>query len=67
MKNIMVKSFVGVLTILLLTIVSFAQTSKRIDFVKEGSNSLVWEERVAANSTKSFVFNAKKGQNYCWE
>lgn len=39
-----------------------AQTPKRIDFAKEGSNSLVWEEKVAANSTKSFVFAAKKGQ-----
>lgn len=35
---------------------------KRIDFAKEGSNSLVWEEKVAANSNKSFVFYAKKGQ-----
>lgn len=35
---------------------------KQIDFQKEGSNSLVWEERVAANSSKSFVFYAKKGQ-----
>lgn len=35
---------------------------KRIDFQKEGSNSLVWEEKVAANRSKSFVFYAKKGQ-----
>ena len=41
---------------------SFAQTPKRIDFAKEGSNSLVWEQKVAANSSKAFVFNAKKGQ-----
>lgn len=35
---------------------------KRIDFAKEGSNSLVWEEKVAAKASKSFVFYAKKGQ-----
>jgi len=38
------------------------ENEKRIDFQKEGSNSLVWEERVAANSSKSYVFYAKKGQ-----
>lgn len=38
------------------------QTPKRIDFVKEKSQSLVWEEKVAANSSKVFVFAAKKGQ-----
>lgn len=38
------------------------QTPERIDFVKEQSNALVWEEKVAANSTKAFVFAAKKGQ-----
>ena len=38
------------------------QTPKRIDFVKEKSNSLVWEQKVAANSSKVFVFAAKKGQ-----
>lgn len=38
------------------------QAPKRIDFVKEKSQSLVWEEKVAANSTKVFVFAAKKGQ-----
>ena len=41
---------------------SFAQATKRIDFAKEGC-CLVWEERVSANSSKSFVFFAKKGQN----
>lgn len=35
---------------------------KRIDFAKEGSNALVWEEKVGANSSKVFVFYAKKGQ-----
>ena len=37
-------------------------TPERIDFVKEQSNALVWEEKVAANSSKAFVFAAKKGQ-----
>ena len=62
MKNIMLKSLLVTLGILLLGIVSFAQTPKRIDFVKEKSNSLVWEEKVGANKSKSFVFSAKKGQ-----
>lgn len=43
-------------------VVAFAQTPERIDFAKEGSPSLVWEEKVAAKSTKDFVFYAKKGQ-----
>ncbi|NBA75538.1 hypothetical protein GOQ04_08275 [Emticicia sp. ODNR4P] len=41
---------------------SLAQAPKRIDFAKEGSNSLVWEQKVEANSSKSFVFKATKGQ-----
>jgi biopolymer transport protein ExbD len=41
---------------------SSAQAPKRIDFVKEKSNALVWEENVAAHSSKVFVFAAKKGQ-----
>lgn len=47
---------------LTITPTSVVGNAKRIDFQKEGSNSLAWEERVAANSTKSFVFYAKKGQ-----
>jgi hypothetical protein len=39
---------------------SLAQAPKRIDFAKEGSNSLVWEQKVEANSSKSFVFKATK-------
>ncbi|MBL7818329.1 MAG: hypothetical protein JNL70_25175 [Saprospiraceae bacterium] len=38
------------------------QTPKRIDFKKEKSNSLVWEEKVAAKASKVFVFKATKGQ-----
>ena len=38
------------------------QSPERIDFAKEKSNSLVWEQKVAANSSKAFVFAAKKGQ-----
>lgn len=60
MRNILTKSLAGAAGILLLATVSFAQTAKRIDFSK--SNSLVWEENVAANSSKSFVFHATKGQ-----
>ncbi|MFZ1701917.1 MAG: hypothetical protein WBO10_05215 [Pyrinomonadaceae bacterium] len=62
MNNIVVKSFVGTLVVLVLGIAAFAQTPKRIDFGKEGSPSLVWEQKVAANSSKFFVFRAKKGQ-----
>ncbi|MBS1794405.1 MAG: hypothetical protein JSS81_11155 [Acidobacteria bacterium] len=62
MKNIIAKSFVGTLVVLFCGLAAFAQTPKRIDFAKEGSNSLVWEEKVAANSSKAFVFYAKKGQ-----
>lgn len=60
MKNLIIKSFAGIMGVLLLAAVSMAQAPKRIDFAK--STSLVWEESVAANSTKSFVFYAKKGQ-----
>lgn len=62
MKKTLVKSFAGLFVVFMLGIVAFAQTAKRIDFAKEGSNSLVWEEKVGANSSKSFVFAAKKGQ-----
>lgn len=62
MKNVLLKIIVSTFAITLLGVSIFAQTAKRIDFAKEGSNSLVWEERVAANSSKSFVFYAKKGQ-----
>ena len=62
MKNMIVKSFVVTVAVLVLGIVGFAQTPKRIDFKKEGSNALVWEEKVVANKSKSFVFSAKKGQ-----
>lgn len=56
------KIILNVLALLCTSVVAFAQTPKRIDFAKEGSNSLVWEEKVSANSTKEFVFYAKKGQ-----
>lgn len=58
----MIKSFTVLVTVVMFGVITFAQTPKRIDFAKEGSNSLVWEEKVAANSSKSFVFGAKKGQ-----
>lgn len=62
----MKKNIIQLLAILLVNLTfattSFAQTPKRIDFAKEGSNSLVWEQKVAANSSKAFVFKAKKGQ-----
>ncbi len=62
MKKILIKNFAMALMTLSLCLFAFAQTPKRIDFAKEGSNALVWEEKVAANSSKSFVFFAKKGQ-----
>ena len=62
MKNMIAKSFVGAVAFLLLSVAAFAQAPKRIDFVKEGSNSLVWEQRVAPGKSKFFVFKANKGQ-----
>lgn len=62
MKKMMIKSFTVLVAIVMMSVISFAQNAKRIDFVKEGSNSLVWEERVAAGGSKFFVFYAKKGQ-----
>lgn len=55
------RSFTVLLGILLLSVVASAQTAERIDFAKEG-NSIVWEQRVAKNSSKSFVFYLNKGQ-----
>lgn len=60
MKNTIIKSFTVSLALLVFGIASYAQAPKRIDFSK--STSLVWEENVAATSTKSFVFRATKGQ-----
>ena len=62
MKNITIKIFVCLMFLAMFGVNNFAQTSKRIDFAKEGSNSLVWEEKVAAGKSKSYVFYAKKGQ-----
>lgn len=36
--------------------------AERIDFEKEGSSHLVWEQKVGANKSKTFVFKAKIGQ-----
>lgn len=54
------KSLMGISAVLLLSVVAFSQTPKRISFPK--SNSLIWEEKVAAGESKDFVFRAKKGQ-----
>lgn len=62
MNKRLIKSFAGMLITLSFCLLAFAQTPKRIDFAKEGSNALVWEERVAANNSKAFIFSAKKGQ-----
>lgn len=62
MKNSRIKVLTGIFAFLLSSVAVFAQTPKRIDFTKEKSNSLVWEEKVAANSSKVFVFAAQKGQ-----
>ena len=62
MQNLVFRVFTCALLLAACGLVASAQTPKRIDFVKEGSPSLVWEEKVAANSSKSFVFYAKKGQ-----
>jgi hypothetical protein len=61
MKTTMIKFFAVLIVIGTFGFVSFAQNAKRIDFAKEGC-CLVWEEKVAANSSKSFVFYARKGQ-----
>jgi uncharacterized cupredoxin-like copper-binding protein len=60
--NVMSKILTTFVVAITLNAIVLAQNAKRIDFVKAGSNALVWEERVAANSSKSFVFYAKKGQ-----
>ncbi|MEK7725159.1 MAG: hypothetical protein AAB336_12460 [Acidobacteriota bacterium] len=62
MKNITIKILAVLMMLGAFAVISFAQTPKRIDFAKEGSPSLVWEETVAAGKSKSFVFYAKKGQ-----
>lgn len=61
MKNTITKIFIAVIAIFMSSIVSLAQNAKRIDFAKDGC-CLVWEERVPAGGSKSYVFNAKKGQ-----
>ena len=61
MKTTMIKFFAALIAISAFSSISFAQNAKRIDFAKEGC-CLVWEERVAANSSKSFVFHARKNQ-----
>lgn len=61
MKNTIFKSLAVIAAIVSLGAASYAQNAKRIDFAKDGP-SIVWEERVAANSGKEFVFYAKKGQ-----
>lgn len=43
------------------TTVDYAN-AERIDFEKEGSSNLVWEQKVGANKSKTFVFKAKIGQ-----
>lgn len=62
MRNKSSKRILNTLVFLFTCAFAFAQSPKRIDFAKEGSNSLVWEQKVPANSTKTFVFYAKKGQ-----
>jgi len=61
MTTIMIRFFAVLTAILAFSFISFAQKAERIDFAKEGP-SLVWEQKVSANSTKDFVFYAKKGQ-----
>lgn len=40
--------------------VAFSQTPKRISFAT--SNSLSWNEKIAAGKSKDFVFRAREGQ-----
>jgi hypothetical protein len=62
MKKIATKIFLVFFVLLVSSIGVFAQKVERIDFAKAGANSLVWEQKVKANSSKEFVFSAKKGQ-----
>lgn len=62
MKNLIIKMVVSTMAFFLSSGVVFAQQIERINFAKAGSNALVWEQKVKANSTKEFVFAAKKGQ-----
>lgn len=57
-----IKNTILTAIILLFSLASFAQKAERVDFVKEKSNSLVWEQKVKPHKTKTFVFAAKKGQ-----
>ncbi len=61
MQSSVMKGFVVLFAVILLSLVSVAQTPERVDFEKQGP-ALVWEQRVAAKGSKSFVFFAKKGQ-----
>ena len=61
MRTVTTRFLIALTAICSFSFISFAQKTKRIDFAKEGS-SLVWEQKVSANSTKDFVFYAKKGQ-----
>lgn len=57
----MTTRFLTVLTaIWALNFISFAQKAERLDFSKNCCG--VWEQKVPANSSKDFVFYAKKGQ-----
>ena len=62
MKSKTNKIILNTLALVLSAIAANAQTPERIDFAKEGSPSLVWEQKVPAGGTKAFVFYAKKGQ-----
>jgi hypothetical protein len=62
MKNGITKMVLSAWVLFVSSGVIFAQKPERIDVAKAGSNSLVWEQKVAANSRKNFVFYAKKGQ-----
>lgn len=62
MKNVINKIVALACVLLFLSGDIFAQKPERIDFAKAGSTSLVWEQNVKANGSKSFVFFAKKGQ-----
>jgi hypothetical protein len=62
MKTSFPQTVLSLAALLISTVHLFAQAPERIDFKKEGSPSLVWEQKVKANGSKDFVFYAKKGQ-----
>ncbi|HYE13211.1 MAG TPA: tectonin domain-containing protein [Pyrinomonadaceae bacterium] len=62
MKNAVTKILFAFLLTAMCGSAIFAQTAERINFEKEGSMSLVWEQMMPKGSTKTYVFRGEKDQ-----